>query len=262
MRRRVYEITPIPGLHIGAFVDVSPARRDSSAKIESPMRIEYRDQQRRKIGQVVADAAARPTRAPITEPGFHQPQREAFLNWEGAIDDAGQLRKCIACGCPDLFREKAFPQITGLVVVMAFAGAIAGVVGLANNLPALLGMTALLALDVAILAFSQRRLVCYRCRSSYHDLPLARYHRPWDRAVAERHPPGAAPAPLAPLSARAAPAPQADAAAQIESQPAAPPTLRKPERDRRRIEDDRTAPAPPSFADSADLPLEKKSYFA
>src|SRR4051812_35668948 len=25
--------------------------------------------------------------------------REAFLNWETALDDAGQLRRCVACGC-------------------------------------------------------------------------------------------------------------------------------------------------------------------
>jgi hypothetical protein len=34
--------------------------------------------------------------------------------------------------------------------------------------------------------------VCYRCRTSYHDLPIARYHRSWDRGVADRYPaPGA-----------------------------------------------------------------------
>jgi len=152
------------------------------------MRIEWRDQRRRKIGRVEVDPSSPPTRAPLIERGLPNPQREVFLQLEGALDDAGQLRKCLACGCSDLFREKAFPQVTGVVVVMAFVGAIAGLLGLATNLPVLLLLTAVLVLDVAILVFSQRRLVCYRCRTSYHELPIARYHRSWDRAVADRYP--------------------------------------------------------------------------
>lgn len=152
------------------------------------MRIEWRDLQRRRIGRLDVDPAARPTRVPVVERGVHAPEREVFLQWEGALDDAGQLRKCLACGSNDLFKEKAFPQVTGLVIVMAFMGAIVGALGLATNLPVLLLLMAVLVLDVAILVFSRRRLVCYRCRSSYHDVPIARYHRSWDRAVADRYP--------------------------------------------------------------------------
>lgn len=152
------------------------------------MRIEWRDQRRRRIGRVDVDPAARPTRAPIIERGIPTPEREAFLQWEGALDDAGQLRKCLACGCGDMFKEKAFPQVTGLVVVLAFVGAIVGLLGLATNLPVLLLLMGVLVLDVAILVFSTRRLVCYRCRTSYHDVAIARYHRSWDRSVADRFP--------------------------------------------------------------------------
>jgi hypothetical protein len=59
----------------------------------------------------------------------------------------------------------------------------------------LAAMALVLVADVAILAFSRRRLVCYRCRTSYHELPIARYHRTWDRATAERHPAPTAPPP-------------------------------------------------------------------
>ncbi len=156
------------------------------------MRIEWRDLRRRRIGRVDVDPAARPTRVPVVERGVHAPEREVFLQWEGALDDAGQLRKCLACGSNDLFKEKAFPQVTGLVIVMAFMGAIVGALGLATNLPVLLLLLAVLVLDVAILVFSRRRLVCYQCRSSYHELPIARYHRSWDRAVADRYPSPAA----------------------------------------------------------------------
>lgn len=165
------------------------------------MRIEVRDRLRRRIGRVIVDPAERPTRATVdqddvTADGEADPPREVFLNWETALDDAGRLRRCVACGCPGLFHEKAFPQITGFVVVLAFAGAALGLVGSAggfvitDNPIMLVGMLAVLLLDVAILIFSRTRLVCYRCRTSYHDLPIARYHRSWDRPTAERYPPG------------------------------------------------------------------------
>ena len=103
-----------------------------------------------------------------------------------ALDDAGHLRRCIVCGCPNLYCEKAFPQVTGFVVVLAFAGAIVGALGLATP-PLLIAMGVVLVLDVAILLFSRRRLVCYRCASSFHGAPIAGYHKGWDRTMAERH---------------------------------------------------------------------------
>jgi hypothetical protein len=147
-----------------------------------PMRIELRDEHRRRIGRIMVDPALRPTRVTIVDS-----DREVFLNWETALDDAGHLRRCVACGCPDLFREKAFPQVTVFVVVLAFAGAVVGALGYATTPPMLIAMGIVLALDIAILLFSRRRLVCYRCRTSYHGLPPARYHRSWDRSIAERY---------------------------------------------------------------------------
>jgi len=49
-------------------------------------------------------------------------------------------------------------------------------------------MVIVLIADVSILLFSRKRLICYRCRSRYHNLAIARYHRRWDRSVAERYP--------------------------------------------------------------------------
>src|SRR5690554_463562 len=129
------------------------------------MRIELRDNQRRRIGRVRIDDGSQPTRVTTTDT-----RREVFLNWDTAVDDSGRLRRCVACGCGDLFTEKAFPQVTGIVVVLAFAGAIAGAAGFATNVPVLIVMSIVLALDVGILLFSRRRLVCYACRTSYHGL--------------------------------------------------------------------------------------------
>jgi hypothetical protein len=147
------------------------------------MRVQLRDTSRRRIGRVTVDPAQRPTRVKV--PGT---DREVFLKWDTALDDAGQLRRCIVCGCGDLFTEKAFPQVTSFVVVLAFAGAVVGALGYATTPPVLIAMAVVLVLDVAIFMFSRRRLVCHRCRTSYHHLPIARYHKSWDRPTADRYP--------------------------------------------------------------------------
>jgi hypothetical protein len=189
-----------------------------------PMRIELRDDSRRRIGRIMVDPALRPTRVTVVDG-----DREVFLNWETALDDAGHLRRCVACGCPDLFREKAFPQVTLFVVVLAFAGAVVGALGYATTPPMLIAMGIILAVDIAILLFSRRRLVCYRCRTSYHGLPPARYHRPWDRSIAERY---AGPVKAVPVSEparrrnhfrrRTAAAPSGPAAAHRAAEPGGP----------------------------------------
>jgi hypothetical protein len=164
------------------------------------MRIELRDTNRRWIGQVAVDPAQRPTRVRVAGRARGAGRvrgagralaadgpRELFLEWDTALDDAGHLRRCVMCGCPDLFAEKAFPQVTAFVVVLAFAGAVVGALGYATTPPVLTAMAVVLVLDVAIFMFSRRRLVCYRCRTSYHDLGIARYIKGWDRATADRH---------------------------------------------------------------------------
>ncbi|MCP3903999.1 MAG: hypothetical protein GY715_10230 [Planctomycetes bacterium] len=152
------------------------------------MRIDLRDEHRQRIGRIHVDPALRPTRVTVTGTG-----REVFLEWDIAIDDGGHVRRCVACGCPDLFREKVFPQVTGIVVVLAFALAVIGALGFATTPPMLVAMGIVFVLDVAILLFARRRLICYRCRTSYHGVSIARYHRPWDRATADLYPRIAAP---------------------------------------------------------------------
>ncbi|MHC4809528.1 MAG: hypothetical protein ACYTEV_04090 [Planctomycetota bacterium] len=147
------------------------------------MRITLRDQFRRPLGRFEVDPIARPVRATIAETG-----REVFLQWDSAIDDGGHLRRCVACGCPDLFHEKAFPVITSVIVVLAFLGAAVGLLGFADRPVVLAVLSAVLVADIAVFTLSRRHLVCYRCHSAYPGEPIARYHRGWDRGVAERHP--------------------------------------------------------------------------
>lgn len=150
------------------------------------MRIDLRSADRRPLGRVGVDPAARPTR--VSVPGV---EREVFLSWDGALDDAGHLRRCVACGGQAMFRTKSFPQVTLLVVVLAFAGAVVAALGYAANPLVLSTMVVVLLVDVAILLFSRPLLICYRCRSTYAQLPIARYHRRWDRREGERWRPAA-----------------------------------------------------------------------
>lgn len=147
------------------------------------MLIDLHDHARRPLGRVVVDPATRPTR--VTIAGH---DREHFLNWDGALDDAGHLRRCTSCGCSALFKSKSFPQLTLFVVLLAFAGAVVSALGYAADPKVLSLLVLVLLIDVAILLFSRERLVCYRCRSTYSQLKIARYHRRWDRREAERHP--------------------------------------------------------------------------
>jgi hypothetical protein len=147
------------------------------------MRIELRDERHERLGRVEVDPSAHPTRV-------HAPEadRDVILSWDSALDDAGRLRRCLVCGSTDMYRAKAFPQITGLVIVAAFAGAVIGALGLATP-PMLMGMIIVLIIDIGILFFVRESLVCYQCRTAYRDLQIARYHDRWDRTVAERFQP-------------------------------------------------------------------------
>ena len=71
-------------------------------------------------------------------------------------------------------------------MVCAFAGAVIGILGASTN-PLVLGLLAvLLVLDVGVLLLSRSLLICYRCRTVYDRLPIARYHKGWDPRIAER----------------------------------------------------------------------------
>jgi hypothetical protein len=146
------------------------------------MWIELRDGYRRPVGEVEIDPAQQPSRARLAGE-----DREIFLNWDTALDDSGQLRRCLSCGCRDMFREKAYPPIVGVIVVLNYAGLLVGAFGGAENTLVWVGMIVLLVLGLLVLVYARTRLVCYACRTAYYGLPIARYHRSWDRSIADRH---------------------------------------------------------------------------
>ena len=167
-----------------AQTQVADPRNPPQAGMILPMRIELRDRTRKRLGRLEVDPARRPTRARTLDS-----DREVFLSWESALDDAGQLRRCVHCGCRDLYKIRTFPQLTVFVVILAFAGAVVGgVFGLATNPYVLVALLLVLLLDVAALLVSRFKLVCYACHTTYTDTPIARHFRRWERATADRHP--------------------------------------------------------------------------
>ena len=141
-----------------------------------------------RLGRIEIDEATRPVRVrpPLSE-------RTLFLEWDGALDDAGHLRSCVVCGHSRLYRSRSLPQLTPFVVLMAFAGAAVGLLGFATNpiILALLGV--LLIADVGLLLLARTQIVCYRCGTVYDQLPIARYHHPWEAGIADRETPASSP---------------------------------------------------------------------
>jgi hypothetical protein len=145
------------------------------------MRLVVRQLDRHRVGVISLDVDERPARVTTIDT-----DTEVFLDWERAFDDSGQIRRCIICGCDQLYRHKTFPQITPFVILLAFGLAFIGVLGLVTDIAALLGMTAVLMLDIGILFFARVHLYCYRCRSQFSNVEIANYHQRWDRATEAR----------------------------------------------------------------------------
>jgi hypothetical protein len=142
---------------------------------------DLRDAARRRIGRVTIDSAQRPVRVRI-ESGPRAGEH-VYVDWEGALDDASHLRRCISCGGP-LYRAKRLPQVTpflsGLLVVAVAVAAL----GHSTSAWLVAGIVALALVDLAILMLARPRLVCYACGSAYGRTSIARYIRRWDSRTA------------------------------------------------------------------------------
>ena len=107
------------------------------------------------------------------------------MHWDATVDDSGRLRCCVVC-TGDLYRERAYPQITGVVIALAFAGGIAGVAGFLTTWVMLSAMVLVLLFDVAILIFDKPRLVCYKCDTRFKETPIAPHFQAWDQHHADQ----------------------------------------------------------------------------
>ncbi len=129
---------------------------------------------KQKTGEFEVDVEKQPTTI-VIEPS----ENELFLKWDSTIDDSKRIRGCIVCE-GDLYKEQMFPQVTGIVIVLAFACAVAGILGLVTTWVMLLAMSLVLVLDILILFVVKVRLLCYRCNTRFSYTTIAQYHKPWD----------------------------------------------------------------------------------
>ena len=156
------------------------------------MRIDLRNLDRQKLFSVEVDLEKPPTvvRGEVedTEDGRKETQQAVHLNWDRAIDDEKHLRRCPACGCEDLYVRNQFPQLTAFVMI-ALAAVIAIVMlGLGQLYTALVVLGILGLIDAGVyLFFSGKVLMCYRCRSEYHDTPIGKKVRTWQADIEERY---------------------------------------------------------------------------
>lgn len=114
---------------------------------------------------------------------------DVYLDWDQALDDRGHLRRCPVCRCPDLFVRKDFPQLTGFSLIVLAAVVSMILVGMEQLLAGLVVLALVVALDLAILLFSRKLLVCYRCRSEFRGLPIRPDQPGWELSVGEKYRP-------------------------------------------------------------------------
>lgn len=146
------------------------------------MEVEIHDRSRQRIGTATVNPQQRPSLVRVQV--VDGKEQEVYLDWEGALDDAGRLRSCVVCRCPQLYRRRTLPRFAPFALVLAAAGVVAGFLGYSSNPVVLVALVALVGLDVMVLFLARTELVCYRCNSVYRQIPVARYHRAWDVRIA------------------------------------------------------------------------------
>ena len=78
------------------------------------------------------------------------------------------------------------PSLPVLLRLALLSGTVVALLGYAANRAVFSLLAALLVVDILTLLLAQRQVVCYGCGAVYSHLHIARYHRAWDRSIAER----------------------------------------------------------------------------
>jgi len=116
-------------------------------------------------------------------------EREVHLDWEQALDEAHRLRQCPVCGCGELFARRDFPQAVGFGIVVVAATVATVLFAMGLLVASVSVLAAVVVVDGVIAFFTGRCLVCYRCRSEFRDIPIAKDHPGWDLATGEKYRP-------------------------------------------------------------------------
>lgn len=111
--------------------------------------------------------------------------------WQRPLPHAGlsegRLSECLCCGCPDLWRQKDFPQRVGLGLVAC--GAIASTIAVVYYRPnlALAILMAFALMDLLLYWLMPDVLVCYRCGARFRDQTPQREIPAFNLDIAERY---------------------------------------------------------------------------
>ncbi|MBM4111275.1 MAG: hypothetical protein FJ254_07980 [Phycisphaerae bacterium] len=78
------------------------------------------------------------------------------------------------------------PRLTIIVAVLALSVVAVGLAGYGTPTIVVATLLVVAAIDVVLWMRSEWRLNCYRCRSTFRGMSIARYHRSWDARTQRR----------------------------------------------------------------------------
>jgi len=150
------------------------------------MRVDYRDEHRNPIGSAYLQQGKQPREITLDSPSG---RKSLPLHWDNATDEEGRITKCIACGCREIFLRKDFPQVLGLTLVIT--AALVSIIFFAYDRVFIsMGVLAgAVVVDSLIYFFTPPCIVCYRCRTEYHNTDISPKVEPWNLSIGEKYRP-------------------------------------------------------------------------
>ena len=94
------------------------------------------------------------------------------------ITEHGGLLGCVACGHPELYRQKVFPALLGIAIVVVAAWI--------SEPPYYLALWGAVVLDTVLFLFMPEACVCYVCNAFHRNFHGEPRHPKFDREIEER----------------------------------------------------------------------------
>lgn len=142
-------------------------------------------------GEPIAEVVVAEQRLPPVVHVQHEAgkKEEHFLDWDRAFDDEGHLRKCPSCGCEAMYFIKTFPAMNVFILVLIVALISMALFQFKDDEPlwpiaAMVGAVVLANLFMGW--YSPRRLVCYRCGSTYYGAKISQTVTEWDPVIQQK----------------------------------------------------------------------------
>jgi len=108
-----------------------------------------------------------------------------YLDWDRAVNDAGQLRRCPVCGSKHLFVRPDVPRLTVFVALLIITAMGMIAIGAREVWMVLLVLLVVAAADTMVRFLSGTSIVCRRCHSEYRGSPLPSAPVDWEANAIE-----------------------------------------------------------------------------